>query len=111
MLWSLWCDEETGTKTLADACLSDRHWDENTRRYLAKLPSLKKMGTCWKLPKWPSDKMVDTWWQRFAGKWLMQARLPTRAGQWLKTTEVSWPKCPKKWAAQESLMKMVVDMS
>ena len=41
----------------------------------------------------------------------MQARLPTRAGQWLKTTEVSWPKCPKKWAAQESLMKKVVDMS
>ena len=40
-----WCDEETGTKTLADACFSDRHWDENTCRYLAKLPSLKEMGT------------------------------------------------------------------
>ena len=103
-----WCDSETGTKALCNGCFSHIHWDETARNFLTTLPNLLTIGHCWKLPKWPNGSLVADWWSSFAGKWLCKNNLPTRATKWLRYDNISWPKCPVKWARQESLMQLAL---
>ena len=106
-----WLDEETGTSTLCHAKFDDLHWDPATRHHLASMPSLISIGSCWKLPIWPTDDLLNNWWSKQSVKWLVKLNLPTRAANWLHHSDVWWRRCPKKWCLQESLMSSAVEVA